>query len=166
MAARRATSEGTTPARAATGDAIVRRAPFSDNPRVGARGRRTQQRILDAALRVFADEGYHFVAAGMCQVPGAEHSGHLLYRRWGADRQPMLSVFVVPDRHQFALQYNGRFQELQPLRQYCVQSASRCHGHVCLFTDGDTLYFVTGCDPAKVPEAAQMLEEAVAASGR
>jgi AcrR family transcriptional regulator len=38
---------------------VVRRAPFSDNPRVGARGRRTQQRILDAALRVFGDEGYH-----------------------------------------------------------------------------------------------------------
>jgi AcrR family transcriptional regulator len=37
---------------------IQRRAPFSDNPRVGARGQRTQQRILDAALRVFDDEGY------------------------------------------------------------------------------------------------------------
>jgi AcrR family transcriptional regulator len=39
--------------------AVVRRAPFSDNPQVGARGQRTQQRILDAALGVFADEGYH-----------------------------------------------------------------------------------------------------------
>lgn len=39
--------------------AVVRRAPFSDNPRVGARGQRTQQRILDAALRVFGEEGYH-----------------------------------------------------------------------------------------------------------
>src|SRR5438874_12371523 len=39
--------------------AVVRRAPFSDNPRVGARGQRTQQRILDAALRVFGDAGYH-----------------------------------------------------------------------------------------------------------
>jgi AcrR family transcriptional regulator len=38
---------------------VVRRAPFSDNPTVGARGQRTQQRILDAALRVFGDEGYH-----------------------------------------------------------------------------------------------------------
>ena len=33
--------------------------PFSDNPRVGARGQRTQQRILDAALRVFGEVGYH-----------------------------------------------------------------------------------------------------------
>ena len=39
--------------------AVVRRAPFSDNPKVGARGQRTQQRILDAALRVFGDEGFH-----------------------------------------------------------------------------------------------------------
>ncbi len=39
--------------------AVVRRAPFSDNPRVGARGQRAQQRILDAALRAFAEEGYH-----------------------------------------------------------------------------------------------------------
>jgi AcrR family transcriptional regulator len=38
---------------------VVRRAPFSDNPNVGARGRRTQQRILDAALRVFGEDGYH-----------------------------------------------------------------------------------------------------------
>ena len=42
--------------------AVVRRAPFSDNPRVGARGLRTQQRILDAALQVFGDEGYHAVS--------------------------------------------------------------------------------------------------------
>lgn len=41
------------------GPAAVRRAPFSDNPRVGARGQRTQQRILDAALRAFGERGYH-----------------------------------------------------------------------------------------------------------
>jgi len=37
--------------------AVVRRAPFADNPRVGAVGRRAQQRILDAALQVFAEVG-------------------------------------------------------------------------------------------------------------
>ena len=40
-------------------DLVLRRAPFSDNPRVGARGQRTQQRIVDAALRVFGEDGYH-----------------------------------------------------------------------------------------------------------
>jgi AcrR family transcriptional regulator len=39
--------------------AVVRRAPFSDNPRVGARGQRAQQRILEAALEVFGEVGYH-----------------------------------------------------------------------------------------------------------
>ena len=38
---------------------VLRRAPFSDNPNVGARGQRTQQRILDAALQVFGEVGYH-----------------------------------------------------------------------------------------------------------
>ena len=41
------------------GRSVMRRAPFSDNPQVGARGQRTQQRIVDAALRVFGEEGYH-----------------------------------------------------------------------------------------------------------
>ncbi len=43
----------------ADGGPVVRRAPFSDNPHVGPRGQRTQQRILDAALVVLRDEGYH-----------------------------------------------------------------------------------------------------------
>lgn len=38
---------------------IVRRAPFSDNPHVGVRGQRTQQRILDSALEVFGEDGYY-----------------------------------------------------------------------------------------------------------
>lgn len=36
----------------------VRRAPYSDNPTVGTRGLRTQQRILDAALQAFGEHGY------------------------------------------------------------------------------------------------------------
>jgi AcrR family transcriptional regulator len=40
-------------------DVVVRRAPFSDNPDVGARGQRTQQRIVDASLEVFGEKGYH-----------------------------------------------------------------------------------------------------------
>jgi AcrR family transcriptional regulator len=46
-------------ARRRDGVPVVRRPPFSDNPEVGARGQRTQQRILDAALRVFGERGYH-----------------------------------------------------------------------------------------------------------
>src|SRR6516164_8181068 len=49
----------TAPERLDHDPAAVRRPPFSDNPEVGARGQRTQQRILDAALRVFGERGYH-----------------------------------------------------------------------------------------------------------
>ncbi|HEU5085743.1 MAG TPA: TetR/AcrR family transcriptional regulator [Acidimicrobiales bacterium] len=38
---------------------VVRRAPFGENPLVGERGADTQRRILQAALDVFAEHGYH-----------------------------------------------------------------------------------------------------------
>ena len=38
--------------------APARRAPFGDNPVVGARGLRTQQRVLEAALQSFSELGY------------------------------------------------------------------------------------------------------------
>jgi AcrR family transcriptional regulator len=38
---------------------ITRRAPFANNPVVGVRGQQAQQRILEAALQVFAEVGYH-----------------------------------------------------------------------------------------------------------
>ena len=52
-----------------------RRSPFGDNPVVGARGARTQRRILTAALDVFAEHGYHdsrieqITAAAGCSRP-------------------------------------------------------------------------------------------------
>ena len=53
------TAPASSPDGGAATDAVVRRAPFSDSPHVGARGQQTQQRILDAALGVFGEEGYH-----------------------------------------------------------------------------------------------------------
>ncbi len=38
---------------------VTRRSPFGDNPLVGERGATTQRRILDAALDVFGEKGYH-----------------------------------------------------------------------------------------------------------
>jgi AcrR family transcriptional regulator len=61
-------------------DAVVRRAPFSDNPRVGARGQRTQQRIVDAALRVFGEEGYHQCGvARITQLAGCSRASFYQY---------------------------------------------------------------------------------------
>ena len=48
-----------TTAEGAGAEPVTRRAPFSANPTVGVRGQRTQQRILDAALEVFGEAGYH-----------------------------------------------------------------------------------------------------------
>ena len=59
--------------------AIVRRAPFSDNPRVGARGQRTQQRILDAALRAFGERG----------LPRLQH-------RSDHEARPLLAGLLLP----------------------------------------------------------------------
>ena len=65
MAPRRPDPEPAGPAgddagRATSGpEPVLRRAPFASNPNVGARGQRTQQRILDAALEVFGEQGYH-----------------------------------------------------------------------------------------------------------
>src|SRR4051812_6969422 len=57
------------------GVSVQRRAPFGENPAVGARGTRTQQRILHAALQVFGEDGYHacrverITAAAGCSRP-------------------------------------------------------------------------------------------------
>ncbi|HEX6567523.1 MAG TPA: TetR/AcrR family transcriptional regulator [Acidimicrobiales bacterium] len=61
-------------------DVVVRRAPFSDNPHVGARGQRTQQRIVDAALRVFGEEGYHECGvARITEIAGCSRASFYQY---------------------------------------------------------------------------------------
>jgi AcrR family transcriptional regulator len=52
-------SEGTPAPPDDGAESVVRRAPFATNPFVGARGQRAQQRILEAALAVFGEVGYH-----------------------------------------------------------------------------------------------------------
>jgi AcrR family transcriptional regulator len=89
--------------------AVVRRAPFSDNPRVGARGQRTQQRILDAALRVFGDVGFH-----RCSIDRITKLG-------GCSRVSFYQYFASKEdvfRHlggQVARQMNASTEALDPL---------------------------------------------------
>ena len=40
-------------------EAVQRRAPYATNPAVGVRGQRAQVRIVEAALQVFGEVGYH-----------------------------------------------------------------------------------------------------------
>jgi AcrR family transcriptional regulator len=59
---------------------VQRRAPFSANPRVGARGRRAQQRILEAALQVFGEVGYHPCGISrITQVAGCSRAAFYQY---------------------------------------------------------------------------------------
>src|SRR5262245_47818373 len=59
---------------------VARRAPFSANPRVGTRGQRSQQRILDAALQVFGDVGYHQGGGiGITEVAGCSRAAFYQY---------------------------------------------------------------------------------------
>jgi AcrR family transcriptional regulator len=90
------------------GAAISRRAPFAENPRVGQRGVRSQKRILDAALRVFDEVGYH--QAGIIritEVAGCSRAAFYQYfsskedvfRHLAADvaRQLMASTEALPE---------------------------------------------------------------------
>jgi len=65
--------------------AVVRRAPFSDNPRVGARGQRTQQRILDAALQVFGERGYH--AASIDRIAKVARCSRVSFYQYFASKE-------------------------------------------------------------------------------
>src|SRR6266571_4947446 len=99
----------TTPERLDDDPAAVRRAPFSDNPRVGTRGQRTQQRIIDAALRVFGEKGYHG-----CSIDRITKVG-------GCSRVSFYQYFASKEdvfRHlcgQVARQLNASTEELGPL---------------------------------------------------
>jgi AcrR family transcriptional regulator len=64
---------------------VLRRAPFSDNPQVGARGQRTQQRILDAALEVFGEEGYH--RASIERIATRAGSSRASFYQYFADKE-------------------------------------------------------------------------------
>ncbi len=91
------------------GSGIVRRTPFSDNPRVGTRGQRTQHRILDAALSVFGTDGYH--GCSIERIAKAAGCSRVSFYQYFASKE---DVF----RHicgQVARQLNASTEELGPL---------------------------------------------------
>ena len=92
----------------------MRRAPFSDNPRVGARGQRTQQRILDAALSVFGEQGYR-----QCSIDG-------IAKRAGCSRVSFYQYFASKEdvfrslTGQVARQMQAAVEALGPLTPYAA----------------------------------------------
>src|SRR3954465_4230836 len=88
---------------------VVRRAPFSDNPRVGARGQRTQQRILDAALRVFGEAGYH--QSSIDSIAKVAGCSRVSFYQYFESKQDVFRHLAV----QVARQLNASTDRLDPL---------------------------------------------------
>jgi AcrR family transcriptional regulator len=89
--------------------AVVRRAPFSDNPRVGARGQRAQQRILDAALRAFGDEGYH--ACSVDRITKLAECSRVSFYQYFANKEAVFGQLAG----QVARQVSASTEALDPL---------------------------------------------------
>jgi AcrR family transcriptional regulator len=107
MASRRRSSRAA-PIDAAAAD-VLRRAPFADNPHVGARGQRTQQRILDAALEVFGEQGYH-----QCGIdPIAKRAGcsRAAFYQYFSSKEDVFRQLTG----QVARQLNASTEALEPL---------------------------------------------------
>jgi AcrR family transcriptional regulator len=89
--------------------AVVRRAPFSDNPRVGARGQRTQQRILDAALRAFGEAGYH--GCSIDQITKLARCSRVSFYQYFASKEDVFRQLAG----QVARQVSASTEALDPL---------------------------------------------------
>ncbi|MFV0315376.1 MAG: TetR/AcrR family transcriptional regulator [Microthrixaceae bacterium] len=68
---------------------VQRRAPFSDNPDVGARGQRTRQAILDAALVAFKGSGYHDTS--IASIAGHAGCSRVSFYQYFSDKDDLLS---------------------------------------------------------------------------
>jgi AcrR family transcriptional regulator len=89
--------------------AVVRRAPFSDNPEVGARGQRTQQRILDAALQAFGDRGYH--GCSVDRITKLARCSRVSFYQYFASKEEVFSQLAG----QVARQVDASTEALAPL---------------------------------------------------
>ena len=89
--------------------AVVRRAPFSDNPRVGARGQRTQQRILDAALHAFGEQGYH--ACSIDRITKLARCSRVSFYQYFASKEDVFRQLAG----QVARQVSASTEALDPL---------------------------------------------------
>src|SRR5437763_1864754 len=79
---------------------VSRRAPFSDNPDVGPRGQRTQQRILTAALDVLHREGYH--RCSIDRITRAAGCSRASFYQYFSSREEVLRHLTVVVAHELA----------------------------------------------------------------
>lgn len=106
----RARTETSLDARADEGPAeVVRRAPFADNPRVGTRGQRTRQRILDAALEAF---GAGYERCGVDAIAGRADCSRAAFYQYFSSKEDVFRELAG----QVARALNASTEALGPLQ--------------------------------------------------
>ncbi len=89
--------------------AVSRRAPFSDNPVVGARGQRTHQRILDGALKAFGDEGYR--GCSIDRITKVARCSRITFYQYFANKEDVFQQLA----RQVARQVSASTETVDPL---------------------------------------------------
>src|ERR1700689_5362260 len=93
----------------ADAEPVTRRAPFSDNPKVGERGQRTRQRILDAALQLFGDEGFH--RCSIARISERANCSRVSYYQYFSGKEDVFSSLSG----QVARQISASTEAIEPL---------------------------------------------------
>lgn len=111
---------------------------------------------MSVPLIDLSDIGYEFVGAGQCNVPSAELSAHIMFRKkQSADgTSPMVSLFMVPDSGQF--RFNGSFGDLHGVWEECgggLPSDRR----VLIATDGRIAFFLCCSDEGDLERIARAI---------
>jgi AcrR family transcriptional regulator len=88
---------------------VQRRAPYAANPAVGARGRRARQRILDAALEVFAEVGYH--RCGISRITKVAGCSRASFYQYFSSKEEVFRVLAG----QVSLQLAASAEGLEPI---------------------------------------------------
>lgn len=93
--------------------AVLRRAPFSDNPTVGVRGQRAQQRILEAALQVFGELGYH--QTGINRITEVAGCSRASFYQYFSDKEDVLLALAQRDMEEMDAQVLADLQTIEVL---------------------------------------------------
>jgi len=88
---------------------VLRRAPFADNPTVGARGQATQRRIVVSALGVFGDEGYH--RANVDRIARRAGCSRVAFYQYFSSKEDVFRYLAG----QVAREITGATDELEPV---------------------------------------------------
>jgi hypothetical protein len=75
-------------------------------------------------------------------------------------------VFIFADHGQFMLSEQGQDIPLKSGRPCEAGRSPKCSRKVKVFSDGEVVYVVSGCDQEKIDGAVQLLEDALAAARR